>query len=99
MIREGTGEMMKLETDMFHRPHPQKKTVEMGDLSRYQLLFTARRHLYKQQVYVVRITFRFQKTPQQKHQYAVLVSGVEVMKEKTINLFCRCKIMTDHLYN
>jgi hypothetical protein len=31
---------------------------------------------------VVRITYRFQKAPHLKNQYAVMVSGVEIMKEK-----------------
>jgi hypothetical protein len=47
MIREGTVEMMKLENEMLHSPNPQKKTVDMGDLSRRHLFFTTRRHLYE----------------------------------------------------
>jgi hypothetical protein len=82
MIREGTVEMMKLENEMLHSPNPQKTTVEMGDLSRHHLFFTARRHLYKRNVYVVRITYRFQKTPRLKQKCAVVILGVEIMKEK-----------------
>jgi hypothetical protein len=80
MICEGTMEMMKLENALFN-DHLDKKD-EKRDVSRNQLFFAARRHLYKQNVYVVRITYRFQKTPHLKQKYAVLISGVEVMKEK-----------------
>jgi hypothetical protein len=54
----------------------------MGDLSRTHLFFAAGRHAYKQKVYAVRITYRFQKIPYLKQKYAVLVYGVEIMKEK-----------------
>ena len=73
MIREGTMEMAKREVSPNGTPR---------DLSPNQVFFAARRHLHKQNVYVVRITYRFQKTPGLKNKYAVLVSGVEVMKEK-----------------
>jgi hypothetical protein len=80
MIREGTREMTKLKTSLVN--DHQDKTVDMGDLAKTPLFFVARRHLHKQSVYVVRITYRFQKAPHLKQQYAVVISGVEVMKEK-----------------
>ncbi len=80
MIREGTREMANLETAML--TDKQRKNVKPRDLSKNQTFFAARRHLYKNKVYVVRITYRFQKTPYLKNQYAVMVSGVEVMKEE-----------------
>ncbi len=73
MIQEGTSEMMKLE---------KRENGTPRDLSQNQVFFAARRHRYKQHVYVVRITYRFQKTPYLKNQYAVMVSGVEVMTEE-----------------
>jgi hypothetical protein len=85
MIREGTVEMVNLKKGLFNtaaHQDKQGKKVKMGDLSKTPLFFAARRHLYKQNVYVVRITYRFEKTPQLKQKYAVVISGVEVMKEK-----------------
>ncbi len=79
MIREGTLEMAKLETAILN--DQQRKKAKARDLSKNQTFFAARRHLYKNKVYVVRITYRFQKTPNLKQQYAVVVSGVEIMKE------------------
>ncbi len=80
MIREGTVEITKKVNDILNG-HQHKKD-NMGDLSKTPLFFAARRHLYKKNVYVVRITYRFQKTPHLKNQYAVIVSAAEVMKEK-----------------
>jgi hypothetical protein len=80
MIREGTGEITKKVNDILNG-HRHKKD-NMGDLSQTPLFFAARRHLHKQNVYVVRITYRFQKTPHLKNQYTVMVSAAEVMKEK-----------------
>ena len=80
MIREGTLEITQ-KVNYILNDHQHKKG-DMGDLSKTPMFFAARRHLYKQKVYVVRITYRFEKTPQLKNQYAVLVSGVEVMKEE-----------------
>jgi hypothetical protein len=80
MIREGTREMTKLKTSLVN--DHQNKKGDMGDLAKTPLFFVARRHLHKQNVYVVRITYRFEKTPHLKQQYAVMVSGVEVVAEK-----------------
>jgi hypothetical protein len=80
MICEGTREMTKLKTSLLN--DYQDKKDEMPNLFRNQLFFVARWHRYKQNVYVVRITYRFQKTPHLKDQYDVVVSAAEVMKEK-----------------
>jgi hypothetical protein len=85
MIYEGTVEMVKVKNGLFNpaaQQDKQGKKVKMGDLSKTSLFFAARRHLYKQKVYVVRITYRFQKTSQLKQKYSVVISGVEIMKEK-----------------
>jgi hypothetical protein len=80
MIREGTVEITQQANNMF--TDQQHKIGDMGNLAKTPVFFAARRHLYKQKVYVVRITYRFEKTPQLKQKYAVLVSGVEVVEEK-----------------
>jgi hypothetical protein len=85
MIQEGTVEMVKVKNGLFNpaaQHAKQDKQVDMGDLFKTPLFFAARRHLHKQNVYVVRITYRFQKTPHLKHKYSVVISGVEVMKEE-----------------
>jgi hypothetical protein len=80
MIREATGEITQKVNDILN--DHQNKKGDMGDLSRTPLFFAARRHHYKKNVYVVRITYRFKKTPHLKNKYAVLVSSAEVVKEK-----------------
>jgi hypothetical protein len=80
MIHEGTVGITQKVNNMFNG-HQHKKG-DLGDLAKTPLFFAARRHLYKQKVYVVRITYRFQKTPHLKQKYAVMISGVEVMQEK-----------------
>jgi hypothetical protein len=80
MIHEATTEMVKHEYSILN--DQQDKKGDMGDLTRIPLFFAARRHLYKKNVYVVRITYRFKKAPHLKHKYAVLVSSAEVVKER-----------------
>jgi hypothetical protein len=80
MIREGTVEITQKVNNMF-TDHQHKKD-DMGDLAKTPVFFAARRHLYKQKVYVVRITYRFEKTPHLKNKYAVVVSAAEVVAEK-----------------
>jgi hypothetical protein len=80
MIQEGTVEITQ-KVNYILTDHQHKKG-DMGDLSKTQVFFAARRHLHKQNVYVVRITYRFEKTPHLKQKYAVVISGVEVMQEK-----------------
>jgi hypothetical protein len=80
MIREGTVEITQKVNDMLNGQ--QDKKDDMGDLAKTPLFFAARRHLHKQNVYVVRITYRFQKTSQPKNKYAVVVSDAEVVAEK-----------------
>jgi hypothetical protein len=80
MIREATVEITQKVHDILN--DHQNKKGEMGDLSRTPSFFAARRHAYKQRVYVVRITYRFKKSPHLKNKYAVLVSSAEVVAEK-----------------
>jgi uncharacterized protein YlxP (DUF503 family) len=80
MIREGTVEITQKANNLLTDRQP--KTIDMGDLSKTPLFFAARRHLHNKNIYVVRITYRFQKTHDLKQKYAVVISGVEVMKEK-----------------
>jgi hypothetical protein len=80
MIQEGTVEITE-KVNYILNDHQHKKS-DRGDPAKTPLFFAARRHLHKEHVYVVRVTYRFDKTPQLKNQYTVLVSGVEVMKEE-----------------
>jgi hypothetical protein len=80
MIHEATLEITQRENYILN--DHQYKEGEIGDLSQNHLFFAARRHLHKQNVYVVRITYRFKKTPHLKNKYTVLVSSAEVVAEK-----------------
>jgi hypothetical protein len=80
MIRESTAEITQRVNSI--RNDHQATKGETGDLAKHQVFFAARRHLYKKNVYVVRITYRFKKTLHLKNKYAVLVSSAEVVAEK-----------------
>jgi hypothetical protein len=83
IIREATTEITKRENDILN--DHQYKEGETGDLSKYQLFFAARRHLYKKNVYVVRIHYKFLKSKQAKNKYSVKISGAEVIAEKDLH--------------
>lgn len=80
MIREAAEQ-----SDQYMKEFPeayQYLKSKKDALTHARSFFAARRHAYKNNIYVVRIHYRFSKMTPSKHKYAVHVYHAEIMEER-----------------